>query len=100
MDGMDDAHDPFRIVDTGSRIEVHRDGTTVAYADYHLDGDVLVVPYVETHPRHRGKGLGAIAVEAVAAHAIEHGLRIRPLCGFAAGELRARADAPELLEPR
>jgi len=107
VDDLQDADAPLRIVDTGHRIEVHPTSTddavpgdAIAYADYHLDGDVLVVPYVETHPRHRGHGLGAVAVCAVAAYAIERGLRIRPLCGFAAGELRARPDAGDLLERR
>lgn len=96
----DEARASDRIVDTGARIELHRDGTVVGYADYRLDGSVMVVPYVETHPAHRGHGIGAVVVDAVAQHALAHELRIRPLCGFAAGELRARDDAGELLERR
>lgn len=94
-----DGPDLFETVDVAerSRFELRRNGVVVAHADYHLDGGVVVIPYVETDPAERGQGLGARLVHAVADHCLERGHRIRPVCSFAAAELRRRTDAGGLI---
>lgn len=107
----DDVHPPpsdagdepgFEFVDAAHhhRYELRRGSEVVSFANYRVEGDVLVIPYVETDPRHRGHGFSNVLLEGVVAAARRDGRRIRPTCGYAASVLRARPDAGEILEAR
>jgi predicted GNAT family acetyltransferase len=107
----DEAHDPsvgtedatgLAFVDAPhhQRYELRRGAEVVSFANYRLDADVLVIPYVETDPRHRGNGFSEVLLEGVVAEARRAGRRIRPTCGYAASVLRSRPDAPDILEAR
>ncbi len=78
-----------------SRFELLEDGR-LAFAEYRLDGGVLVIPHVEADPALRGTGAAGRLMDQVIDHAREHGLKIRPLCGYAAARIR-RVGAEELL---
>jgi len=87
----------FVIVDAGSadgsaRFELRRDGELVSSATYRLEGDVFVVPYMETLPQYRGNGFADRLMEGMVEILRGSGRTIEPLCSFAAGYLR---DHPE-----
>jgi uncharacterized protein len=86
-------------VDRG-RYELRREGEVLSFAEHRLEGDVLVIPYVETDPTYRGQGLSAHLLDRVVADAQRRGLRIRPTCSYAASVLRSRPDAADVLERR
>ena len=92
----------LRVVDdvAGRRYELRRGAELLSFADYRTDGEVLVIPYVETDPAYRGHGFSAHLLDHVVADALRRGLRIRPICSYAASVLRARPDAGDVLERR
>ena len=77
-----------------SRYELEVDGL-LAVADYQRSGHRLVIPHVEADPALRGKGAAARLMEEVARTARAEGMRITPLCSYAAAWLQ-RND-PDLI---
>jgi len=80
-----------------SRFELVADGELIAWADYSLDGDTLVVPHVETAIAHRGHGNAARLMDGIVEHLRATDRTIRPVCSYAAGYLRDRPDTHDLL---
>ena len=74
-----------------SRYEMEEDGLT-AYADYRLQDARLYVDYVFAPPELRGKGAAGRLMAALAADARHKGLKITPVCGYAAAWLRRSAE--------
>ncbi|BAI75855.1 hypothetical protein AZL_d00290 (plasmid) [Azospirillum sp. B510] len=66
-----------------NRFELKVGGQTV-FADYRRDGRTLVISHVEAPPALRGTGAAGRLMEGVVALARAEGLRIVPLCGYAA----------------
>jgi len=77
--GMNSVIDNTRL----SRFELVEDGQT-AFANYRHSGTLLIIPHVEAPPALRGKGTAGRLMEGLAAHARAHGLKIEPLCSYAA----------------
>ena len=77
-----------------SRYELEVDGL-LAFADYQRSGHRLVIPHVESDPALRGQGAAARLMEQVASTARSEGMRITPLCSYAAAWLK-RND-PDLI---
>jgi predicted GNAT family acetyltransferase len=77
-----------------SRYELQVDGL-IAFADYQRSGQTLVIPHVEAAPALRGTGAAGRLMAKVAETARAEGLKIAPLCGYAAAWLK-RND-PELI---
>jgi predicted GNAT family acetyltransferase len=75
------------LIDTGARYEMEEQGQT-SYADYRRDGDRLYIDYVFTPVPLRGTGASGRLMGALSADAREKGLRITPICGYAAAWLR------------
>ncbi len=73
-----------------ARFELEEQGL-LAFADYRRDGDRLVVTHVESDPALRGSGTAGRLMEGVVRAAEAEGLRIVPLCGYAAAWLRRRS---------
>ena len=86
--------DTFRHNPELSRYELEVDGL-LAFADYQRSGHRLVIPHVETDPALRGKGAAGRLMEQVASTARAEGMRITPLCSYAAAWLK-RND-PDLI---
>ena len=86
--------DTFRHNPELSRYELEEDGF-LAWADYQRSGHRLVIPHVEADPALRGKGTAGRLMTKVAETARAEGMRITPLCSYAAAWLR-RND-PELV---
>lgn len=79
-----------------SRYEMDEQGLT-SYADYRLQGDRLYVDYVFAPPALRGTGASGRLMAALAADARERGLRITPICGYAAAWLSRSPEFRDLV---
>jgi predicted GNAT family acetyltransferase len=79
-----------------SRFELVENGL-LAWADYHRQGGRLVIPHVEAHPDLRGTGAAGRLMEGVLAAARKEGLKVSPLCGYAAAYMRRHRDHHDLL---
>jgi predicted GNAT family acetyltransferase len=84
------------LTDTGARYEMDEQGLT-SYANYRRDGQRLYVDYVFAPPALRGTGASGRLMAALAADAREKGLRITPICGYAAAWLRRSREFGDLV---
>ncbi|WP_304175540.1 GNAT family N-acetyltransferase [Phenylobacterium aquaticum] len=73
--------------DTGARYEMVEQGLT-SWADYRRAGDRLFIDHVEAPVALRGTGASGRLMAALAADVRAKGLRITPICGYAAAWLR------------
>lgn len=64
-----------------SRFELEIDGH-VAFANYRMAGDLMLMPHTETPFALRERGIGERVVLAAFDHARAHGLKVRPMCSF------------------
>jgi predicted GNAT family acetyltransferase len=74
-----------------SRFEMAVPGGT-AFATYRRSGDVLMVPHTEVPRAAEGQGYGSALMKGVLEHARAHGLKVRPLCSFAADYMRRHPE--------
>ncbi|MBE7217270.1 MAG: N-acetyltransferase [Caulobacteraceae bacterium] len=79
-----------------SRFELEEDGR-LAYADYRREGDVLVIPHVFADPALRGRGAAGRLMAGVARAARDGGLKIMPVCPYAATWMRRHPETADLL---
>ena len=79
-----------------ARFELEEAGAT-AYADYRREGGRLVIPYVYAPPELRGSGAAGRLMEGVLAAARAEGLKVTPLCGYAAAYVRRHREHHDLL---
>jgi predicted GNAT family acetyltransferase len=79
-----------------SRYEMDEQGQT-AFADYRLQGDRMFIDYVFAPPALRGTGASGRLMTAVASDARARGLKITPICGYAATWLRRSAEFRDLV---
>lgn len=63
-------------------------GEYLAWADYHIENDSLVIPHVEAEPALRGTGAAGRLMERVMEEAKSHNLKIVPLCSYAAAWIK------------
>jgi predicted GNAT family acetyltransferase len=80
-----------------NRYELRHDGEVVGFVDYRIDGEVMVIPYVEVLPRLRGKGHSEPFLDEVLADVDARGFKVVPLCGYAAAHIRSRPALVHLL---
>ncbi|MES2922843.1 MAG: GNAT family N-acetyltransferase [Verrucomicrobiota bacterium] len=80
-----------------SRFELEEEGK-LAFADYRLVGDLLILPHVEADPALRGKGAAGRLMEGVLEKAREQGWKVRPICGYAAAYIARHPEFHELRE--
>lgn len=78
------------------RFEMVEQGMT-SWADYRLSGDRLYIDHVESPPALRGTGAAGRLMAAMAADARARGLKITPICGYAAAWLRRSHEFRDLL---
>jgi predicted GNAT family acetyltransferase len=78
------------------RFELIEDGL-VSFADYRRLPGRLIIDHVEAPPALRGTGSAGRLMEGVARAAREQGLRITPLCGYAAAWLRRHREHSDLV---
>ena len=78
------------------RFELDEAGHT-AFADYRRTEGRLIVDHVEAPPALRGSGAAGRLMEGVAGQARREGLKITPLCAYAAAWLKRRPEYADLV---
>ncbi len=79
------------------RFELSEDGR-LAFADYRLQGDVLVLTHVEADPALRGKGTAGRLMAGVLETARAKGFKVRPVCGYAVSYMQRHPECNDLME--
>ncbi len=92
---MTDAVD-VELRDTGLRYERDEAGQTT-YADYRRTGDQLYLDYVFSPPALRGTGASGRLMQAISRDAHAKGLKVTPICGYAAAWLKRSAEFRDLV---
>ena len=69
----------------------------VAFADYRRDAGRLVISHVEAPIALRGTGAAGRLMEGVLSVARQEGLKVVPLCSYAAAYMRRNAEHQDLL---
>jgi uncharacterized protein len=80
-----------------SRFELEEEGK-LAFADYRLEGDVLIIPHVEADPALRGKGTAGRLMTGVLDLTRERGWKVRPICGYAVAWIQRHEEYQDLME--
>ena len=70
----------------------------VSFARYRRESGRLVIPYVEAPPALRGTGAAGRLMEGVLARARSEGLKVTPLCSYAAAYIRRHPEHHDLLD--
>lgn len=83
--------------DTGTRYELDEQGLT-SWADYRRDGMRLIIDHVESPVPLRGSGASGRLMAALSADALVKGLKITPICGYAAAWLKRSVEFRGLLD--
>ena len=82
--------------DTGRRYEMDEQGLT-SWADYRRHGERLLIDHVEAPPALRGSGAAGRLMAALAADARDRGLKLTPICSYAAAWLHRHDEFRDLL---
>jgi predicted GNAT family acetyltransferase len=77
------------------RFETWIDGI-LSKLDYIQDGKNFVITHVGVHPDLRGQGIAGRIVEVSLEYAKEHGLRVVPMCSYAAAYIRRHPEHADL----
>ncbi len=78
------------------RFELIDHGYT-SFADYQIGDGVIVIPHVETPPALRGGGMAGRLMQGVVEHARERGMKIVPVCPYAAAWLQRHPEHADLV---
>jgi len=81
--------------DTGERYELDEDNLT-SWADYRLSGDRIFIDHVESPVALRGTGAAGRLMAAMSADIRAKGLKVTPICGYAAAWLRRSKEFGDL----
>ncbi|MDQ1425717.1 MAG: uncharacterized protein QOD72_3215 [Acidimicrobiaceae bacterium] len=76
---------------------VDGDGHVLGRADYHIEGNVVVVPHTEVRPDLRNNGLGAELVQGVLDDVRAAGALVRPQCWYVAEFLDEHPEYRDLV---
>jgi len=82
--------------DNGARFEMDEQGLT-SWADYRRKDDLLFIDHVESPVALRGTGASGRLMGALAAHAREKGLKLTPICAYAAAWLKRSDEFRDLV---
>jgi predicted GNAT family acetyltransferase len=87
-----------RVVDNR---ELHRfeleEGGGVSFAAYERRDGVITIRHVETPPALRGRGIAARLMKGLLEIARAEGVRVRPVCPYAAAYMKRHAEERDLL---
>ena len=78
------------------RFELEEQGL-VAFADYRLSGDRLIIPHVEAPPALRGTGTAGRLMTGLLDQARARGLKIVPQCPYAAAFIRRHPEYQDMV---
>lgn len=93
---MDGSTPTVRRDDERSRYELLIDGSVVGFADFHLDGDLVVMPHTVVDPARRGQGLASVLVRAALDDVREQGRSVVPACWYVAQFLDEHPEYADL----
>ena len=79
-----------------NRFELSENGK-LAYADYVIRGEVLVIPYVHADPALRGTGAAGRLMKGMLEQVRARGLKVQPVCGYAVAYLQRHPESQDLL---
>ena len=82
--------------DTGDRYEMDEEGLT-SYADYRRTGERMYIDYVFSPVPLRGTGASGRLMASLAADARARGLKVTPICAYAAAWLRRSHEFRDLV---
>lgn len=77
------------------RFETWIDGY-LSKLDYIQDGKIFVITHVGVFPELRGQGIAGKITQVSLEYAKEHGLRVVPMCSYAAAYIRRHPEYAEL----
>lgn len=81
-----------------SRVEARTpEGAVAGFAEYRVDGDVLVFVHTEVDDAFEGQGVGSALARGAMSTARERGVRVRPECPFIAAYMRKHEQTHDLL---
>jgi uncharacterized protein len=78
------------------RFELVEEGRT-AFAEYRMEGEVLVFTHTIVHPALQGMGVGSRLVRGALEQVRSRGLKIRAQCSFVAGYIARHPEWQDLL---
>ena len=78
------------------RFQARIDGETCV-ADYRLQGGVMAIVHTEVAPHLNGRGIAGALVQAALDHAQAQGLKVKPVCSYAAAYMRRHPGTMALL---
>lgn len=79
-----------------SRFELDEQGHT-AWADYRRRDGTLIIPHVEAPMALRGTGAAGRLMQGVMERARSEGVKVVPLCGYAAAWIRRHKEFNDLV---
>lgn len=79
------------------RYELRHDGDVVGWVQYRISDGVMTIPHVEVVHHLRGRGHSEPFLSEVLADVQRRGLKVVPLCGYAATHIRSRPELTHLL---
>lgn len=86
----------FRNNEAESRYE-WEEGGYLSVADYADRDAVRSILYVETPVEARGRNYAAHLMDAIVRDARDNGLKLRPICGYAAAHFRRHPETRDVL---
>lgn len=91
------AEHEIRRNDADRRYELLVDGQLVGTADFHLDGETVVLPHTVIDPSRRGQGLGAVLVQGALDDIRAAGRTVVPSCWYVREYIEEHPDQQDLL---
>jgi predicted GNAT family acetyltransferase len=74
-------------------------GDEVAFAEYHLTHDALVLPHTVVPEAFAGRGVASALATTALGYARDHGLKVKPICEFMAGYIKKHPEWQDLVHP-
>ena len=75
-----------------SRYELTIDGVEAGFIDYRLNGDTIVLAYIEIDPAFGGRGFGGRLTKEALDDCRSRGLRVMPTCPFIVDYIRRNPE--------
>lgn len=90
--------DPINVVinDKTHRFEASLNGE-VAFAEYRLESDAMVLPHTVVPDAFAGRGVGGALARAALDYAQAHRLKVKPSCSFVAAYIQKHPEFHELV---
>ena len=78
------------------RFELEEEGK-LAFADYRVQGDTLILPHVEADPALRGRGAAGRLMTGMMEIVRERGVKVSPVCSYAVAWLERHPEYGDLV---